>query len=148
MQHQPARGPRLLHRAARDPGVRRVSALAHPGAAREVVDWSGGTRIGECLREFNRRYSRRVLRRGAVVVLTSDGWERGDAGLLRREMRYLRHRCHRLIWLNPLAGTAGYEPLTAGMTAALPYIDDLLSVHNLASLEQLARHLGNLPRRR
>lgn len=117
-------------------------------AAREVVDWSGGTRIGASLGVFNRRWSRRVLRRGAVVVVVSDGWERGDAELLEREMRYLKHRSHRLIWLNPLVGRAGYEPRAAGMAAALPFVDDLLAAHNLDSLEQLARLLGSLPERR
>lgn len=117
-------------------------------AAREIADWSGGTRIGESLREFNRRHARRVLRRGAVVVVVSDGWERGDATVLGREMRRLRHRCHRLIWLNPLLGGTAYEPKVEGMAAALPFVDDFLSVHNLDSLEKLARHLGSLPRTR
>jgi len=117
-------------------------------AARAVVDWSGGTRIGESLAAFNRRWSRRVLHRGAVAVVISDGWERGDAALLAREMRFLQHRCHRLIWLNPLLGHAGYRPLVAGMAAALPFVDDFLPVHDLASLEQLARRLAALPARR
>jgi uncharacterized protein len=113
-------------------------------AAREILDWGGGTRIGESLRTFNRRFARRVLGRGAVVLILSDGWERGDSALLGREMRYLNHRCHRLIWLNPLLGGQGYEPKTAGMVAALPFVDDFLSVHNVDSLEALGRHLGNL----
>ncbi len=113
-------------------------------AARQILDWGGGTRIGESLGAFNRRFARRVLRRGAVVLILSDGWERGDSDLLRREMRYLSHRCHRLIWLNPLLGGKGYEPKTAGMVAALPFVDDFLSVHNVDSLEALGRHLGNL----
>lgn len=117
-------------------------------AAREIADWAGGTRIGESLREFNRRHSRRVLRRGAVVLIVSDGWERGDTGVLQREMRYLKHRCHRLIWLNPLLGGRGYEPKVEGMAAALPFVDDFLSVHNLDSLQKLARHLSSLPRGR
>jgi hypothetical protein len=117
-------------------------------AARAVVDWSGGTRIGESLAAFNRRWSRRVLHRGAVAVVISDGWERGDAALLAREMRFLQHRCHRLIWLNPLLGHAGYRPLVAGMAAALPFVDDFLPVHDLASLEGLARRLASLPARR
>jgi hypothetical protein len=117
-------------------------------AARRVIDWSGGTRIGDSLAAFNRRWSRRVLHRGAVVVMISDGWERGDAALLAREMRFLQHRCHRLIWLNPLLGHAGYRPLVAGMAAALPFVDDFLPVHDLASLEQLARRLATLPSRR
>ncbi len=117
-------------------------------AAREIVDWSGGTRIGESLAVFNHRWARRVLRRGAVVVIVSDGWERGDAARLRREMRYLHHRCHRLIWLNPHLGQAGYEPLVEGMAAALPWVDDFLPIHNLRSLGELSRHLAELPARR
>ncbi|MCB1034551.1 MAG: VWA domain-containing protein [Acidobacteria bacterium] len=114
-------------------------------AAREVVDWAGGTRIGECLAEFNRRWGKRVLRRGAVVIVVSDGWERGDAVVLAREMAHLQRRCHRLIWLNPLAGKDRYQPLVEGMAAAIPYVDDFLPVHNLQSLETLAEHLASLP---
>ena len=117
-------------------------------ASREIVDWSGGTRIGDCLADFNRRWARRVLRRGAVVVIVSDGWERGDAAQLGREMRHLHRRCHRLIWLNPHLGQAGYEPLVEGMAAALPWVDDFLPIHNLRSLGQLSRRLGDLPARR
>jgi uncharacterized protein with von Willebrand factor type A (vWA) domain len=117
-------------------------------AAAEVVDWAGGTRIGESLRSFNRDWSRRVLRRGAVVIVVSDGWERGDVETLRREMRYLAHRCHRLVWLNPLLGTPGYQPLVEGMSAALPFVDDFLPIHNLESLRALAAHLVSLPERR
>ncbi len=117
-------------------------------ASREVVDWAGGTRIGESFGAFNRQWSRRVLRRGAVVLIISDGWERGDVSLLRTEMRYLHHRCHRLIWLNPLLGHASYQPRTEGMAAALPFVDDFLPVHNLHSFEQLSRHLSDLPSRR
>ncbi len=115
---------------------------------RTVVDWSGGTRIGECLHAFNRDWARRVLGRGAVVMIISDGWDRGDIDLLREEMERLQKSCYRLIWLNPLLGIPGYQPLTRGMQAALPYIDDFLPVHNLASLEQLAAHLERLPARR
>ena len=117
-------------------------------AAREVVDWSGGTRIGESLRRFNREWSRRVLRRGAIVLVVSDGWERGDVDLLKREMRYLHDRCHRLIWLNPLLGKSTYEPLVEGMAAALPYVDDFLPVHNLQSLQALSEHLAALGKHR
>lgn len=117
-------------------------------AAREVVDWSGGTRIGDSLRAFNRRWSRRVLRRGAVVLIISDGWERGDVSVLEKEMRFLQHRCHRLIWLNPLSGRAGYEPIVEGMAAALPYVDDFLPIHNLQSLRALSNHLARLGRKR
>jgi hypothetical protein len=113
-------------------------------AARVVVDWAGGTRIGDSLRSFNRDWSRRVLRRGAVVLIISDGWERGEVSALRREMRYLQHRCHRLIWLNPLLGKAAYQPLVEGMAAALPFIDDFLPCHNVQSLEALGEHLAQL----
>jgi uncharacterized protein with von Willebrand factor type A (vWA) domain len=104
---------------------------------KQVVDWSGGTRIGEAIKDFNYLWGRRVLGRGAVVMLISDGWDRGDAKLLSREMSRLQRSCHRLIWLNPLLGSPGYQPLTQGMQAALPHVDDFLPVHNLASLEQL-----------
>ena len=114
-------------------------------ASREVLDWSGGTRIGDCLGAFNRQWSRRVLRRGAVTLIVSDGWERGDTTRLANEMRYLKHRCHRLIWLNPLAGHHDYRPRASGMAAAMPFIDDFLPIHNLDSLEQLADHLFRLP---
>ncbi|GIK56992.1 MAG: VWA domain-containing protein [Chloroflexi bacterium] len=117
-------------------------------AARNVVDWSGGTRIGESLRAFNRQWSRRVLRRGAIVLIVSDGWERGDVSVLRQEIRYLQARSHRLIWLNPLLGLATYQPLVEGMAAALPYIDDFLPVHNLQSLTELSHHLGKLGQHR
>lgn len=117
-------------------------------AAREVVDWSGGTRIGQSLRAFNQRWSRRVLRRGAIVLIISDGWERGDVSCLKDEMRYLQHRCHRLIWLNPLSGKESYEPRVEGMAAALPFVDDFLPIENLQSLHALSAHLANLDQRR
>ncbi|MGW8249382.1 MAG: VWA domain-containing protein, partial [Anaerolineales bacterium] len=113
-------------------------------ASQEVVDWSGGTRIGESLRTFNRQWGRRVVRRGAVVIVVSDGWERGDVSVLRQEMRFLQKRCHRLIWLNPLLGDKNYQPLVEGMAAALPYIDDFLPIHNLQSLKALSDHLMRL----
>jgi uncharacterized protein with von Willebrand factor type A (vWA) domain len=112
-----------------------------------VSDWSGGTRIGEALKTFNFDWGRRVLGHGAVVLLISDGWDRGDVDLLRVEMARLQRSCYRLIWLNPLLGSPLYEPLTRGIQAALPYIDDFLPVHNLASLEDLARRLSELDRR-
>jgi uncharacterized protein with von Willebrand factor type A (vWA) domain len=122
------------------------AALREVGQA--VSDWSGGTRIGEALKAFNFDWGRRVLGHGAVVLFISDGWDRGDVDLLRREMARLQRTCHRLIWLNPLLGSPEYEPLTRGMQAALPYIDDFLPVHNLASLEDLARRLTDLDGRR
>lgn len=117
-------------------------------AGRGVIDWSSGTRIGESLRTFNRQWSRRVLRRGAIVLIISDGWERGDVSLIKREMAYLQRRCHRLIWLNPLLGKQTYQPLVEGMAAALPFIDDFLPIHNMQSLTELASHLGSLDSRR
>lgn len=110
----------------------------------EVSDWSGGTRIGDSLKTFNFEWGRRVLGRGAIVLLISDGWDRGDPELLRQEIGRLQRSCHRLVWLNPLLGSTAYEPLTRGMQASLPYIDDFLPVDNLASLEDLALHLQNL----
>jgi len=111
-------------------------------AAREVVDWSGGTRIGESLAAFNRQWGRRILHWGAIVMIVSDGWERGDVDNLRDQMRYLQLRCHRLMWLNPLMGKTSYQPLVEGMAAALPYIDDFLPIHNFQSLSALAAHLA------
>uniref|UniRef100_UPI002ACD3356 vWA domain-containing protein n=1 Tax=Chloroflexus sp. TaxID=1904827 RepID=UPI002ACD3356 len=116
--------------------------------SKHVVDWSGGTRIGEAIKEFNFRWGRRVLGRSPVVMVISDGWDRGEPELLSREMDRLQRSCHRLIWLNPLLGTPGYEPLTVGMQAALPFVDDFLPVHNLVSLEQLGAKLASLSAQR
>jgi len=113
-----------------------------------VEDWSGGTRIGEAIDTFNRRYARRVLAHGAAVIVISDGWDRGDPAQLRAAVAGLQRGCHRLIWMNPLLGAPGYEPLTLGLQAALPYIDDFLPAHNLASLEALGRLLLGLDERR
>ena len=112
-------------------------------AAREVLDWSGGTRIGESLAAFNHQWSAR-LGRGAIVLIVSDGWERGDVEALRTQVRYLQLRCHRLVWLNPLIGKSHYQPLVEGMAAALQYVDDFMPIHNLQSLSTLATHLANL----
>ena len=115
---------------------------------RNVPDWSGGTRIGQSLRTFNFQWSRRVLGRRAVVLLISDGWDRGDNELLSQEMARLQRSCHRLIWLNPLLGSPHFEPLTMGLQAALPFVDDFLPIHNLESLEQLAVELDQLSPKR
>ena len=112
-----------------------------------VLDWGGGTRIGEAIKAFNWEWGRRVLGRGAVVLLISDGWDRGDPELLGRETARLQRTSHRLLWLNPLLGMPGYQPLTRGMQAALPFVDDFLPVHNLQSLEQLGEKLGETLRR-
>ncbi len=127
---------RQLERRDIDQAVSEVS--------RAVPDWSGGTRIGEALREFNFRWARRTLGWGSIVLIVSDGWDRGEPEALGEEMARLQRSCRRLIWLNPLAGAEDYEPLTQGMRAAAPYIDDLLPVHNLAALLDLARHLNGL----
>ena len=121
-------------------------ALRESGST--VKDWGGGTRTGEALHIFNYRYSRRVLHHGAVVLLITDGWDRGDPDLLRAEIARLQRNCYRLIWLNPLLGAPQYEPLTRGAQAILPNIDDFLPVNNLASLEMLARELANVDWRR
>lgn len=115
-------------------------------ASRAVHDWSGGTRIGSALRVFHKRW-RRTLHGGPVVLLISDGWDRGDSHLLRDEMARLQRTCHRLIWLNPLIGTADYAPLTQGLQAALPFVDDFLPVRTLSDVRDLARHLSALESR-
>jgi uncharacterized protein with von Willebrand factor type A (vWA) domain len=110
--------------------------------AEAVEDWSGGTRIGECLHEFNREWSRRVLGQSAVTLLISDGLDR-DAGVgLEVEVERLHKSCRRLIWLNPLLRYEGFEPRSLGMRAILPHVDELRSVHNLESLETLVEVLG------
>jgi len=129
------------------PLIEQRGAAVFTGVARDVRDWGGGTRIGESLRTFNLRWARRVMRNGPIVLMVSDGWDRGDPALLERELARIRRSCRRLIWLNPLLGSAGYEPLTRGMQAALRHVDDFLPVRNLASLEQLANHLRKLPGR-
>jgi len=116
--------------------------------SRSVLDWSGGTRIGQAVKDFNFNWGRRVLGGRAVVLLISDGWDRGDPDLLQQEMARLSRSCYRLIWLNPLLGSPDYQPLTRGMQAALPYVDDFLPVHNLQSLTALAEHLQSLDGRR
>jgi uncharacterized protein len=117
--------------AGRDPDLALERAAAH------VADWSGGTRIGESLATLNREHGRRIGR-GAFVVLLSDGWDRGDPDELAAEMDRLRRCAHRVVWLNPLAADARYEPLTRGMRAALPHVDHLLAGNSIRSLEELA----------
>ena len=130
---------RVSRYVAAPTGYRVVSRMV-----RDLHDWGGGTRIGEALRTFNTTWARRVMRHGPVVLIVSDGWDRGDPQLLSRELARLRRRCSRLIWLNPLLGSAGYEPLTRGMQAALEHIDDFMPAHNLRSLEDLAAHLQRI----
>ena len=113
------------------------SAMAAVAAA--VPDWSGGTRLGELLKEFLDRWGQRGTARGAVVVVLSDGWERGDATLLGEQMARLARLAHRIVWANPRKAVPGYAPVAAGMAAALPYVDDFVAGHSLAALEQLAK---------
>jgi uncharacterized protein with von Willebrand factor type A (vWA) domain len=117
---------------ARDPDI----ALRAAGAA--IPDWSGGTRLGETLQAFLDLWGQRGAARGAVVVLASDGWERGDASLLGEQMARLARLAHWVIWVNPHRGKDGFAPVTAGMTAALPHIDELLAGHTLDALHTLA----------
>jgi uncharacterized protein with von Willebrand factor type A (vWA) domain len=123
--------------SGRDPDA----ALA--AAAHQVVDWSGGTRLGAGLREFNDEWGIRGLARGATVVVISDGWERGDPELLAEQMARLARVAHRIVWVNPLKASPGYAPLAAGMAAALPYVDEFVEGHSLASLEELAAVLAD-----
>ncbi|MGP4025177.1 vWA domain-containing protein [Actinomadura sp. 3N407] len=125
----------------RDPDA----AMAAASAA--IPDWSGGTRLGEELKEFLDRFGQRGLARGAIVVIASDGWERGDAALLGEQMARLHRLAHRVVWANPHKARPGYEPLTAGMAAALPHVDDFTSGHSLGALEQLARLVAGAGRR-
>ncbi len=127
---------RQLKRRDVDDAVRDVS--------KNVQDWSGGTRIGDALHFFNHHWAKRVLGRGAVVLIISDGWDRGDAGVLQIEMDRLQHSCHRMIWLNPLLGSPDYRPLTIGMKTALPFIDNFLPAHNLDSLINLGNLLSTI----
>ena len=127
--------------ATRDPDA----ALA--AAAARVVDWSGGTRIGASLKAYNDVWGRRALTRGAVVVILSDGFERGDPALLGAELARLARQAFALVWVNPLSGHAEFAPLGGGMQAALPHVDRLVSGHDVAALENLGRILGGIDRR-
>jgi uncharacterized protein with von Willebrand factor type A (vWA) domain len=106
-------------------------------AGRAVPDWAGGTRLGETLGAFLDRWGRRGLARGAVVVIFSDGWERGDPSLLAEQMAQLRRLAHAVFWVNPHAGMDGYLPVQSGIAAALPFTDRLLAGHSLATLQDL-----------
>ena len=131
-----AMGTRLTrltrHLATHDPDA----ALAH--ATDVTVDFSGGTRLGDTIGEFTDRWGVKGMARGAVIVVLSDGWDRGDAHLLGEHMARLSRVAHRVAWVNPLKHTPGYAPLAAGMAAALPHVDEFLEGHSVASLEQLA----------
>jgi uncharacterized protein with von Willebrand factor type A (vWA) domain len=148
---------RFAHAAGRTPGrslevftigtrlTRVTGELGHrdpdeamSAAATAIPDWSGGTRLGELLQQFLDRWGQRGMARGAVVVILSDGWERGDETLLGEQMGRLHRLAHRVVWANPLKARPGYAPLAAGMAAALPHVDDFVEGHSLAALERLA----------
>ena len=125
------------HLATRDVDA----ALAAAGA--QAQDWEGGTRIGDCLHDFNRDWSRRVLGQGAVVLLITDGLDRGDPGALSAEMRRLTLSARRLIWINPLLRWDGFAPRAQGIRAMLPHVESFRAGHNIASLQGLARALSD-----
>ena len=110
----------------------------------QVHDWAGGTNIGGCLRELNEQQAHQMLSSHTIAVILSDGWDQGDAGLMRSEMEQLRRRINKIIWLNPLLGNANYQPLCKGMQTALPFLDHFLPVHNLESLAEATRLLRTL----
>jgi uncharacterized protein with von Willebrand factor type A (vWA) domain len=116
------------------------NALARALAA--APDWSGGTRIGAALADFNNHHGRRGLARGAVVIILSDGWERAHPAPIGREMERLRRLAHRVVWVNPRAAAPGFEPLAGGMAAALPHVDALVSGHSLAALDEVLEAIG------
>lgn len=135
-----ALGTRLT-RMTRELGSRDPD-IALRRAADSVLDWSGGTRLGDGLRAFNDLWGVRGMARGSVVVVLSDGWDRGDPDVLATQMERLQRITHSLIWVNPLKVTPGYAPLARGMAAALPYVDHFVEGHSLAAMEQLARAIG------
>jgi uncharacterized protein with von Willebrand factor type A (vWA) domain len=115
----------------------RNPARAIQSAAAAAPDWSSGTRIGDALKEFNDRHGRRGMARGAVIVILSDGWERGDPEVVAREMARLSRLAQRIVWVNPRAGADGFVPRAGGMAAALPYVDALVSGHSLEALDEV-----------
>ena len=135
-----ALGTRLT-RVTRELSTRDPDGALRNASAR-VVDWSGGTRLGEGLRRFNDQWGQRGMARGAVVVILSDGWDRGDPALLGEQMARLHRVAHQVIWVNPLKVTPGYAPLARGMAAALPHVDAFVEGHSLAAMEELARIIG------
>ncbi|WP_240619421.1 VWA domain-containing protein [Blastococcus sp. TF02-8] len=122
---------------------RRDAEQALAAGARAIPDWSGGTRLGEVLKAFLDRWGQRGTARGAVVVVCSDGWERGDAALLGEQMARLRRLAHAVVWVNPHKGRVGYEPLAGGMRAALPSVDHFVAGHSMAAFEELSRVIAH-----
>jgi uncharacterized protein len=127
---------------------RTLPALALQRAGQTAPDWLGGTKIGESIKEFNDVYGRRGMARGAIVVIISDGWDTGDPEVLRREMERLSLVAYRIVWVNPRTKSASYQPLAAGMAAAWPHCDAVVSAHTLAALDQLSDALADPVRRR
>ena len=117
---------------------------AFQALSQQAAGWSGGTKIGDSLAEFNRLYGRRLLTRDTLFTILSDGWDTGEPEVLAAQLRNIRLRVRKLIWLNPLLGLAEYQPVTRGMSAALPYIDVFAPAHNLESLLALERHLARV----
>lgn len=132
-----------LTRITRQLRLPRLDA-ALTSVSQAVGHWSGGTKIGAAIREFHQRWGRRVLNGGPVVLLISDGWDCGDPAELASQIARLQRSCHRLVWLNPLIGTTDYAPLTRGLQAALPFVDDFLPARTLTNLADLAIHLNAL----
>ncbi|MDQ1519860.1 MAG: uncharacterized protein QOI55_933 [Actinomycetota bacterium] len=141
-----ALGTRLT-RITRELSSRDPDAAIRAAAAR-VADWSGGTRLGDGLRAFNDGWGVPGMARGAVVVIVSDGWDRGDAAVLGEQMERLARVAHRIVWVNPLKASPGYAPLARGMAAALPFVDEFVEGHSLAALEQVADAIGHERRSR
>ena len=127
---------------------RSTPAAAMARAAETAPDWHGGTKLGAALKEFNDRYGRRGMARGAVVLIISDGWDTGDAEIVRREMQRLSLVAFRIVWMNPRTKSSAYEPLAAGMAAAWPHCDAVVSGHSLHAIDQLAAALADPIRRR
>ncbi|MBV9002585.1 MAG: VWA domain-containing protein, partial [Solirubrobacterales bacterium] len=130
-----------LTRLTRALSSRNPERAIQRGAA-AASDWSSGTRIGDALKAFNDRHGRRGMARGAVVVILSDGWERGDPALVGREMARLRRLAHRIVWVNPRVGAPGFEARAGGLVAALPHCDALVSGHSLEALDEVADAIG------
>jgi hypothetical protein len=140
--HEAGPGVEVFTVGTRVTRVTRAMGLRDPdraivAAGEAVPDWSGGTRLGESLRFFLDRWGQRGAARGAVVVVFSDGWERGDAAMLGEQMRRLRRIAHRVVWVNPHRGKSGYEPVQSGVVAALPHVHDFLAGHSLATFDEL-----------
>lgn len=143
-----ARGAEAFAFATRLTRLTRALASRNPGraiqrAAAEAPDWSSGTRIGEALRAFNDRHGRRGMARGAVIVILSDGWERGEPELVAREMARLARLAHRIVWVNPRAAASGFAARAGGMRAALPHVDALVSGHSLRALGEVVEAIGD-----